>query len=120
MLGGTIYVIAYEATRQFRAPVASFYTTASMFGVFMPVFLAMRTALGELTDRTKAFSDALPISAQQRGWIRLAGGAAVLIVPILLGALLLSLCLGAGWLEQATVRPPRDVRRTFACRSGRA
>ena len=44
--------------------------------LFVPIFLAMRTSLGETTDRTRSFSDGLPISARSRGWIRLAGGRA--------------------------------------------
>jgi hypothetical protein len=106
MVCGTLYCIAYEWSREFRASVASFYSTAMSFGMLMPIFLAMRTALGETTDRTRSFSDALPISSRRRAWIRLAGGAGVLIVPILTAAVLLSLCLACGWLRQSPTRPP--------------
>lgn len=106
MVCGTLYSIAYEWTRELHAPVASFYGTAMLFGLLTPILIAMRTALGETTDRTRSFSDALPISPGRRAWVRLAGGAAVLTVPILVGALLLSLCLALGWLEQAPPRPP--------------
>lgn len=111
MIGGAIYTIAYERSHGYRAPVASFFGTAATFGLFVPIFLAMRTSLGETTDRTRSFSSALPISPGQRSWTRLAGGAGVLVVPILLGAMLLSLCLALGWLEQASTRslPNDDV-----------
>jgi ABC-type transport system involved in multi-copper enzyme maturation permease subunit len=106
MVGGTAYCIVYEWSRRFRAPAASFYTTASVYAMFAPIFLAMRTSLGETTDRTRSFSDGLPISARWRGWIRLIGGAATLAVPIAIGAALLSVCLALGWLDQAALRPP--------------
>jgi hypothetical protein len=106
MVGGTLYCMAYEWSREFRAPAAGFSNTAMLFGLFMPLFIAMRTSLGETTDRTRSFSDALPISSRRRGWVRLVGGAGVLIVPILTGAVLLSLCLGFGLIQQACLRPP--------------
>jgi ABC-type transport system involved in multi-copper enzyme maturation permease subunit len=109
MVCGTAYCVAYEWSSGFRAPVASFYSTASLYGLFVPIFLAMRTSLGETTDRTRSFSDGLPISERRRGWIRLAGGAGVLVTPIVAGALLLSVCLASGWLEQAPTRPPQDA-----------
>ena len=104
MVCGAAYDVAYELSSGFRAPVASFYTTSSLLGQFMPVFLAMRTALGETTDRTRAFGDALPVSVSRRAWIRLLGGAGALVVPICLGAAVTSLCLAAGWIEQAPSR----------------
>ena len=106
MVGGTIYYIAYEWSREFRTPVASFENTAMFFGLFMSLFIAMRTSLGETTDGTRSFSDSLPISPRRRGWIRLIGGAGVLVVPILTGAVLLSLCLGCGLIHQTLPRPP--------------
>ena len=106
MVCGTLYCIAYEWSREFRGARSQFRGTAMLFGLFMPIFLAMRTSLGETTDRTRSFSDALPISSCRRGWIRLAGGAGVLIVPILAGAILLSLCLGFGCDSAMPARPP--------------
>jgi len=104
MVCGAAYDVAYELSSGFRAPVASFYTTSSLLGQFMPIFLAMRTALGETTDRTRAFADALPVSVSRRAWIRLLGGAGALVVPIVVGAAVTSLCLAAGWIEQAPSR----------------
>ncbi len=106
IVGGAVYNVAYAWSRETRTPVASFFSTILLFELFAPIFVAMRTSLGETTDRTRSFTNALPISAQRRGWIRLAGGAAALIVPILVGAVLISLCLGSGWIEQVPPRPP--------------
>ncbi|MEO7402058.1 MAG: hypothetical protein ABIU95_00145, partial [Burkholderiales bacterium] len=105
MIGGTVYSIVYELTHRFRTPVANFHEIASLFALFAPIFIAMRTALGETTDHTKSFADGLPISAHKRGWLRLLSGAAVLVLPIVLGAVLLSGFLAFGWMEQAPLRP---------------
>jgi hypothetical protein len=113
IIGGTVYSIVYELSRGFRTPVASFYVVSSLFALFAPIFLAMRTSLGEFTDRTRAFNDGLPISARRRGWIRLAGGAGVLVAPIALGVMLLSACLAIGWIEQVSQRPA-DFLTTWA------
>ena len=104
MLGGATYCVAYEMTHRFRDPVASFHTIASVYGMFLPIFLAMRTSLGEITDRTRSVSDALPVSVRTRGWIRWGGGASVLIVPILVGAATLAVCLATGLVEQVAAR----------------
>jgi hypothetical protein len=90
MLGGAVYYIATTSAWE------AFSITAFIYGLFAAIFLAMRTALGESTDRTRSFSDGLPIAAGQRGWIRLAGGAVVLVVPIVAGAVLLLCWLGPG------------------------
>jgi hypothetical protein len=111
MVGGTLYCIVHDWSMASRAPVTSFRDTTMLFALFMPLFLAMRTSLGETTDRTRSFSDALPISLQRRGWIRLAGGTGVLIVPILTGAVLLSLCLASGWLHQAILNSPAEMSK---------
>ncbi len=107
MAGGTACIVAFEWSREFRAPVDGFYNVAIMLAMFMPIFVAMRTSLGETTDRTRSFTSALPVSAHRRGWIRLAGGAAVLAAPILLAAILLSLYLALGWVEES---PPQLAR----------
>ena len=44
ILCGTIYTIAYELTFRIRGPVGSFYATCMVYGLFVAVFLAMRTA----------------------------------------------------------------------------
>ena len=104
MVGAAVYALAYNASAGFRAPVASLFASGLLYGLFVPIFLAMRTSLGETTDRTRTFGDALPVSVSTRGWIRLLGGAATLIVPIAVAAVLISVCLAAGWVEQALPR----------------
>jgi hypothetical protein len=49
----------------------------------------MRTSLGETTNRTRSFSDALPVSPHWRAAVRLAGGAATLVVPLVAAATVL-------------------------------
>lgn len=112
MVGGTVYNIASEWRRGLGlAGVLSSFSTAYLFALFMPIFVAMRTSLGEASDRTRSFASALPISGERRGWIRLGGGLAVLMVPILLGAVLISLCLAFGWFE--LLRHPLPDRPSF-------
>ncbi len=101
MLLGTFWLLGYELTHRLRGPVASFHTTASVFGLLAGVLAAMRTARGETTDRTRGFSDSLPIPPPLRAAVRLAGGILVLAVPISVAALVLSLGLGTGIVEQA-------------------
>jgi hypothetical protein len=128
MIAATVACLANEWAHRSLEPVDSFYGTALLFGWLMPVFVAMRTSLGETTDRTRSFTSALPISPRRRGWIRLAAGAGVLVVPIVLSAVLLSLYLAAGWVEQLAPagtgsispadRPAHDVAsalRLVAC-----
>ena len=102
MLGGTVYCVATALSAW-----DGFFITAFIYGLFAAIFVAMRTALGENTDRTRSFSDGLPISVWQRGSIRLAGGAAVLVVPIVAGAVLLSFWTESGsgmvWCVAAVV-----------------
>ena len=106
MVLGTVNSLAYDGMSGFRTrtPVAHFFSATGLYALFVPIFLAMRTSLGEMTDRTRAFSDGLPISPGRRGWIRLVGGAGVLVAPIVVGALLLSACLALGWIEQVPTR----------------
>lgn len=100
MVAGTAYSVAFQSSRGISASVEIFHGIALVFGLFTSIFVAMRTSLGEMTDRTRSFTSALPISAQRQGWIRLAGGLAALVVPILLGAVVVSVCLAQGWIEQ--------------------
>ena len=106
VIGGTIYSIAYELTFGLRTPVAYFWSMGATYACFAPIFLAMRTSQGETTARTRAFSDGLPISVRTRAWIRWAGGALILALPLLLGTVLMSAFLIGGWIEQV---PPRGL-----------
>jgi hypothetical protein len=114
MLAGTVYVVVYETTHRLRTPVASFWSTGMTYAMFAPICLAMRTALGELTARTRPFSDALPVSPRTRGWIRWLGGAVTLIAPILLAVALLSICLATGWIEQVPARALHGAKHISA------
>jgi hypothetical protein len=57
---------------------------AWFYSLVMPLFIAMRTACGEETDRTTTFSLALPVAPLRAAWIRLSGGAMVLLAPFVL------------------------------------
>jgi hypothetical protein len=105
VVGGTVYGIADEAYFRMRAPVGTFYAVGLLFGLFAPVFLAMRTSLGEQTQGTLLFTSALPASRRQIAGVRLGGAVVALAAPIVLGALLLSLVLSADVVQQV---PPRS------------
>jgi hypothetical protein len=101
---GVAYSIIYHLASGLRSPVGSFWSTVFLYSMAMPIFVAMRTSLGEVTDHTRAFHDGLPVSTRMRAAVRLVGGLIVLIVPILSAAIVLSIFLAAGWLEQAQER----------------
>ncbi len=104
VLLGTAYAVACVKNRGFSTPVSYFWSMGGTFALIAPNFLAMRTAMGELTDRSRPFSDGLPISLQTRGWIRWGGGMLVLMVPLFFGGLLLSMAVGLGWIQQIPLR----------------
>jgi hypothetical protein len=104
VLGGTIYAIVDEVALQIRAPVGTFEGTCVLYGLFAPIFLAMRTALGEQTHGTRAFTSALPATRRQIAGARLSGAIVTLVAPIVLGATILSIALWAGVIEQAQPR----------------
>lgn len=99
-----IYIVFYDKSHAFRAPVASFYNCVTLYGMLAAIWIAMRTALGEETQGTIHFSLALPISRERLAAVKLLGGAATLILPILLGAILLTPLFLSGFLEQAAER----------------
>jgi hypothetical protein len=101
---GIVYCIIYELAAGLRSPVGGFFSTTLLFAIAMPIFIAMRTSLGELTDRTRAFHDGLPVATGTRATVRLIGGLAVLVVPIISAGIILSFCLASGWVEQALER----------------
>lgn len=75
----------------------NFYDGTLFFAVGAPVFVALRTALGETADGTRSFSEALPTTRWQRGGMRLAGGAVVIVLPIVLAAGAVIALLPLGW-----------------------
>lgn len=107
MVTASLYIVAYETAHRFRAPVGHFSGIAMGYGFFAAVVLAMRCTRGEQTDGTHRFTETLPVRLRTVALIRVASGAVTLILPILLGASLLSLALAGGWIEQVQ---PRDFQ----------
>src|SRR5260221_10699193 len=101
MLCAAIYVVGYELAHRFRAPVAGFYSVAGTYGLIAAVFLAMRTAVGETTQKTIGFTAALPVFLRRIAWARLGGAAVTLAGPIVLAAVVVSVTLATGLIEQA-------------------
>jgi ABC-type transport system involved in multi-copper enzyme maturation permease subunit len=106
---GLVYTIVYELATGIRGPFGRFYSVCMIYGLFAPVFLAMRTALGERTAGTLGFSASLPAPVRQLAAVRILGALITLAGPIVLGAALLSLVLLTGAIEQSGLRPPRDA-----------
>jgi ABC-type transport system involved in multi-copper enzyme maturation permease subunit len=106
---GVIYAVGYESFHRVHAPLASFYTTCTLFGIFWAVFLAMRTSLGEVTQGTLGFSSSLPVSLRQQAWVRLGGAVVALVGPVALGALALCVVLLVGIVEQASQSDPESL-----------
>ena len=100
-----IYVVSYEAVHTYRTPVSRFYAACLLYGLFTAVILAMRTSLGEVTQKTLGFSAVLPVSLRHIAWVRLGGAIVVMAGPIILGTVLLSVVLGANLLEEVPPRP---------------
>ena len=107
--GWLVYTIAYEVATGIRGPVGRFYSVCLLYGLFAPVFLAMRTALGERTQGTFGFSASLPASLRQQAAVRMLGGLVTLTAPIALGAIVLSGMLLTGAIEQSGFRPPGET-----------
>jgi hypothetical protein len=103
------YAVAVERSHQVRDPVATFYQASQLYSLFAAVFLAMRTALGEQTLGTLGFSLSLPFSRERLAWTKLAGGGMTLLLPVILGAVVMSPILLSGFVEQA---PPRSTMVT--------
>jgi ABC-type transport system involved in multi-copper enzyme maturation permease subunit len=109
ILFGLVYTIVYEVTTGIRGPVGGFYSVCLVYGLFGPIFLAMRTALGERTQGTLGFSSSLPTPVRQRAAVRVLGALITLVGPIALGAVMLSLVLLTGAIEQSGLRMPHDA-----------
>lgn len=100
-LGGSILMFLAEPTNGSAFPLTMYMWSVGIVAVFLPLFVATRTSLGEMSDHTLSFSQALPVSPTVRSVIRLAGGAFVLWTSILLAAGLFTLVIGAGWRASA-------------------
>lgn len=111
-----LHVAVYERCHAYRNPVARYFGIGEFFGLFVAVFLAVRTSLGEVKERSLGFSMALPISSRCFACHRLAGALFVLAGPILLGAVLLALPLAFGFLEQTSPFSKLTGPGNVACR----
>jgi len=111
MVLAAFYCIGYEVGYRFRATVGQFSGWALFYTIGAAVFLAMRTAQGEQTAGTISFSASLPVSLRRIAAVRIAGAAATLAVPVLVGAALLSLAIASGLVEQAGPRGDRPFPR---------
>jgi hypothetical protein len=100
------YAVAYELGHHYRAAVGSFSGLASFYSVFAAIILAMRVCRGEHTDRTIGFSASLPVSLRHMATVRILGAAATLAIPIVIGAMVMSIALASGWIAQALPRDP--------------
>src|SRR5690606_1721043 len=102
---GSAYAVLYELSYGYRASVATFYSVCSLYGLVASLFLAARASRGEVTYGTLAFTAALPSSLRRAAAIRLGGAIITPCAPMLLGAVLMSVALGTGLVEQAPARP---------------
>ena len=75
--------------------MAFFYTCCGA------VLLAMQAAHGERTAGTHSFSESLPVSMRRWAALRLGGAVAALVIPILVAAVLISIAVAFGIVEQA-------------------
>jgi ABC-type transport system involved in multi-copper enzyme maturation permease subunit len=98
------YCIAYEIEYRTRAVVASYYSSCLIFGQLAAILLAMSTATGEYSQRTLKFTASLPVSLRKVAWARLLGAWGCLATPILVGAVLMTVVLASGLVEQAGLR----------------
>ena len=108
-LGILAYCVAYEVEYRTRTLIASYYSTCVGLVCLGPVLLAMSTATGEYTRKTIKFSASLPVSLNRVAWARLIGAWGCLIVPIIAGAVVVTMLLATGLADQAGLRSD-DVR----------
>lgn len=111
MLLAVCYGIGYEVGHKLRAAVGGFSGQAMLYSIFAAVFLAMRTAQGELSNGTIGFSASLPVSLRRIGAARIGTAAATLAIPILIAAAVLSFALIGGLIEQAAPRSIPCLKR---------
>lgn len=109
LLGILGYCVAYEIEYRTRTLIASYYSTCVTLVCLGPVLLAMSTATGEYTRKTIKFSASLPVPLSQVAWARLIGAWGCLIVPIIAGAVVVTILLATGLADQAGLRSD-DIR----------
>lgn len=106
MLLAVLHCVAYEVGHRFRAAVGHFGAASFVAATCAAIVLGMRASQGERAAGTLPFSAALPVSIRRIATARIVGCAAVLAIPILVGAALLALAVATGLVEQAA---PRDT-----------
>ena len=106
MLLAVLHCVAYEVGHRFRAAVGHFGAASHFAATCAAIVLGMRASQGERAAGTLPFSAALPVSIRRIATARIVGCAAVLAIPILVGAALLALAVATGLVEQAA---PRDT-----------
>ena len=104
MVLAAIYSIGYEVGYGFHAPVGHFSGLSLFYTICAAVFLAMRAAQGEQSAGTLSFSASLPVSMRRIAAVRIGGAVATLAIPVLVAAVVLSLALASGLVEQAEPR----------------
>lgn len=111
MLFAAVYSIGYEWGWQLHASIGGFYGWMSGYTTLAAILLAMRVSQGEQTAGTLGFTAALPASLRKVAGLRITGAMLTLVVPLLVGALVMTMAFSAGWLEQAESRTADDYTR---------
>ena len=104
MILAVCYAIAYELGHQYRAVIGSFSSLAMLYTSIAAIVLAARASQGEQTDGTMAFTTSLPVSLRRLATVRIVGAVLTLAIPVLIAALILTLSLTVGLVEQAEPR----------------
>ena len=104
------YCLAYEIEYRTRALIASFYSCCATLSYLGAVLLAMSTAAGESSRGTLKFTSSLPVSLRQVAWVRLIGAWGCLVIPILAGAVIMTILFLTGAVEQGGLRETPYVR----------
>lgn len=104
MVFAAVYSIGYEWGWRLHASIGGYYGWMSGYTTLAAILLAMRVSKGEQAAGTLGFTTALPASTVQIAGARIIGAMLTLVVPLLVGALLMSMAFSAGWLEQAVPR----------------
>jgi ABC-type transport system involved in multi-copper enzyme maturation permease subunit len=99
------YCLSYEFEYRTRALVASYYSGCMFYVWVASLLLSMSTATGEYSQRTLRFTASLPVSLSHAAWARLIAMWGCLVIPITINAMIATLVLGSGLIEQAGIRP---------------
>jgi hypothetical protein len=104
MLFAAVYSIGYEWGWQLHASIGGFYGWMRGYTTLAAILLAMRVSQGEQSAGTLGFTVAIPSSLRQVAGLRITGAMLTLIVPLLVGALVMTIAFSAGWIEQGEPR----------------